>query len=431
MPNKLEPTSSEAANLPRPPQFMTLLNEILDRLWRVGLLPLHGTSEQWLAAMERGAHGAEREFLSDLRHLIESVEPDTTLTMMGRRGLRAVLKEARRHSREVEAAFERHPEISTVPIVRPVFVVGMPRTGTTFLQSLLSQAPGCRCLSPWELERPLPRDRSAWGTSDDPRRRAYERTLQRHRRTHGDMDAIHPLDSPAECWRLLLPTAICHTLFLFFGFQGYPNWAGELMRDRIRAAYSHYRRQLQYLTWVGSSPSHWVLKAPEHAYNLPALLDIFPDACIVVLHRDPLRVVPSFCSLAWRCQSSCIQNPEPSAIGRGALGALARCAEGLVASRETLDASRFFDLQYLDLTGDPLGSVERIYEHFNMAFPDSVRSAMSRWLLNKTQSPRPIHRYDAGDFALSSAEIDRAFAGYRAYFGVAYESAAGLQGGPL
>jgi hypothetical protein len=412
---------TQPARLPGPPRLPSLLNGGLERLWRAGLLPFHRSAEQWLAAVEKRAEGPERDFIGDLRHLIRSLDPDHRLTFLGRRGLWGLLEEAIRRNRRVAADFETHPEISEVAIVRPIFIVGMPRTGTTFLQMLLSRVPGCRWLAPWELELPFPR-RGDWGGSGDRRRRSYERSLARLRR-RTDLDAIHPVDSPAECWRLFVPTFLCHTLFLFFGFEGYRPWVEGLTRERARAAYAHYRRQLQHLAWQAPG-SPFVLKAPEHAFNLPALLEAFPDASVVLLHRDPLDVVPSFSSLAWHCQCLCLAEPDPAAVGRGALATLGHCGERILAARRTLNPDRFYDLHYRDLVRDPLGAAAGIYAHCGRPLGAEVRAALARWLEDRGRTPRSRHRYALDDFALTPGDVDRAFADYRDYFEVPLESAA-------
>lgn len=326
-------------------------------------------------------------------------------------GQRRWLVEILKRRLYIQRDLSRHPEILAVALERPIFVVGMPRSGTTLLHNLLLTDQGCRWLREWEVEEPWPERR---GAGEDPRERSYHERIARSRTgSSNEMDTIHAIDSPADCDLLLLPTFYANLLAVALDIPDYERWLLGLSWEAWAQPYEYYRRELQRLLWYGPG-GRWVLKSPVHLGNLRALSTAFPDARILHIHRDPARAVPSTCSMVATVRKRTMGKVDRPAIGQFILTRLAARVDSANAAREALPATvQIQDVQYLDLLRDPLGTMERIYGGFGMPLGPEGRQRMEAWLRDNPQHKRGVHRYAADDFGLSRAQLDRAFAAYR------------------
>src|SRR5262249_45277134 len=148
-----------------------------------------------------------------------------------------------------------HPEILQTPLARPIFILGMPRSGTTLLQNLLLADSGSRWLRPWEIEEPWP-ERAA----DDPREQRFRRRVEQSRSGNPEIDKIHAIDSPADCDILFLPTFFANLQTISLHLPTYDCWLDERSEEEWIAPYTYYRQELQRLTWYQAG-GHWVLKS--------------------------------------------------------------------------------------------------------------------------------------------------------------------------
>jgi len=412
-------STATASAFPNPPWWVQLLNGAAAGLHRLGLPPFHLSSAR-LAALARQKterHDLDPGPLEGLDRLLHFIDADRQLTFMGWRGLQTMVLNTLEYRRHFEQAVQAHPEILQAPLERPLFVVGLPRSGTTLLHMLLNMHPDCRWLRQWELEPPFPPPQH-WGSARDRRQRQHTAAIEKYRDRFSQLDAMHPLDSPAECWSLLWLDFITHTFFIGFGYTGYFQWADALTDASVRNAYAHYRQQLQYLNWLQPG-CHWVLKAPEHTVHLPALLATFPDARIIQLHRDPLRVTASTCNLAWFHQHYIADHHcESAALGPPTLALLTRWSQMNLTARQTLDADNFYDLHYRDLVKDPIEAVEGIYRRFDMPFPEAMGTRMQQWLAERHGAKRQKNRYRLEQFGLQPTDIEQSFADSRDYFNI-------------
>jgi len=239
--------------------------------------------------------GNER-FQVPLRAIIEGHENDSNLTFVGRFIARQMLIHMVSNRLRIHNDLEKHPEILNGEIRRPLFVTGLPRSGTTLLYNMLAQDPGGRPLLYWEAFSPSPPPCPQ--TYDcDPRIKVAERSIATLYRALPSLKLIHEINprGPAEDLLLLINTFVTPSL------QGelpkYRKWLDEVGDEVLIASYKEYREQLLLLQWKVSK-DHWVLKSPSHLFGLKALLEVFPDACVVQTHRDPAEAISSLLSLA-------------------------------------------------------------------------------------------------------------------------------------
>jgi hypothetical protein len=312
---------------------------------------------------------------------------------------------------DIDDWFADHPEIGAKPVTRPLFIVGMPRAGTTLLLNMLRFDPQRRVLWHWEGNRELPPAKAAH-MHDDPRISARVRSVNAMLDS-GALPRNHHVelgDEPTECiWPLAQD------------FKGYP-WLVQtmapdyfewLMHDAdMTAAYAYQRRYLQVLQ--SDAPGAWTLKLPSHARAVEEIIDNFPDARFVFTHRDPVKPVASSCSL---CDQ--ILGLQNSDIDRNALGYQtaklnALGAERMSSARDAHPEVPFMDIHYRAFTRDPMATIRALYEFEGLALTGEVERAMQT-ALDRHNADRIVageHRYRLEDFGLTIPQLDRMFGDY-------------------
>ncbi len=313
----------------------------------------------------------------------------------------------------VEDELARHPEILDVPVDRPIFITGLPRSGTTLLHRLMSEDPAGRPLLYWESVAPSPAPRPETYRTD-PRIAWVRHQLRREEKLSPRLAVAHEIEAeiPEEDNVLHSRDFVTPHLGFLFDVPDYVRWLSDVPADRLLENYRYARRQLQLLSWKVRG-GHWVLKSPVHQYCLDALLGAHPDARIIVTHRDPRAVVPSLCSLAAAVRGIFADRVDLRALGEEFLEAVARGAFDAGNARESLDPSRFFDVGYDRLVSDPIGTIRDACDHFGADFTPTFEANARRWLVENPQHRRGVHRYRLEDFGLDGEAVDRHFARYR------------------
>jgi len=367
---------------------------------------------------------AERlEFRDGLRALTTAFEREARLNFLGRAIAQQVALRLIRSQIRILKKLDQHPEVREQEIRRPVFVVGLPRTGTTILLALLSQDPAHRPLLLWE------------GLDPVPPKRGPDRRLQRARSAIRGFDyfspnyqSIHPMGAelPEECVLLFMPLFSSPQFDFQYRVPGYLDWLRE--RD-LGNAYRRYRDQLRLLQWQDRStlPSQnsgrWLLKDPAHLLGLQHILEIFPDACVIQTHRDPLKSLPSNCSLY--AHSRIMFSDEVDARELGAYVADGIWPEALdvaLEDRKRLPEQNFFDLRYADFMRDPILSMEGIYRHFGLELGESTREAMRAYLDRHPRAADRVHSYSLEQFGLSAEGQRKRYEAYCERFDIPSES---------
>lgn len=307
-------------------------------------------------------------------------------------------------------AWQRNPEILSMPVRRPVFVVGLPRTGTTFLYNLLAIDPEARPLLAWESL--FPAATSTPGREHSSNGRSRSRLLVGAlRRAVPELESIHALraDGPEECTWMMMQTFVTPAFLMAAELRTYRDWLWSLSADEMAPAYTFYRRLLQLLQWRRPG-GRWLLKSPAHLPSLGALFTAFPDARVVCLHRDLRQVIPSGCSLFAVTRRQFCDNVSPSALGSTYVDTSAQTLHrASVACAARTDA--VCHVRYQDLVDQPLDTVRHIYRFLDETMADDVDSRMTAWLKRDAQSRRRtgVHRYSLAQFGLNEEMLARAF----------------------
>lgn len=354
-----------------------------------------------------------------LRRLLESLDGEADLHPFGRMVLRGTLVKWLVTRLRLEELSRQHPEIPALPVERPVFIAGLARTGTTLLHRLLGCEPRLRPLLSWEglAPAPLPGRRAEPGRPD-PRVRLAARAERALRYLAPDFLAIHPVEADGyeEDVLLLDGSFMSPTVDSTLPVPAYSAW---LHAADQRPAYRHFRRLVQLLLW--QRPGAYLGKTPHHLENLPALLEVFPGAKVIVTHRDPARVVPSFCSMMAHARRLFSRNVDLVAIGRQLHAKQRKGVGDAMEARRMLPAASFLDVPYADLMRDPMKEVRRIYDFLDLEPDPSSIEAMNAYRARNPKDRRGVHRYGPGDFGLTREELDADFAAYREHYGIERE----------
>jgi hypothetical protein len=340
-------------------------------------------------------------------------------TLLGKIHAQGIILDALSKQIRLADYLQRFPEIRAVALPDPILIVAPFRTGTTFLHRLLAQDPDNRTPRLWEVAYAPPVDAALRGDAryfgSDPRIARAEAALRGLSRGIPGLGALHPMgvDLAEECLGLLETSFMSHSFMFYADVPSYLDWLDGRSAAEWRRAYEAYLRQLQVLHWMAPG-RHWVLKSPVHLWNLDILFDCFPGAHVVQLHRDPVAVVGSFCSLLAAYRGAFSSSADPGVIGRQATDYLRKALARGVAARRSLDPSRFIDISFDDLTADPLQAVRAIYARIGAELTDDSTARMRGWLARPAPA-RAARGPDPASFGIDVAAVRADFAGYAAF----------------
>lgn len=397
--------------------LLKTINLFAGAAWRLGI-PGELSAESILSSAQKRTGltdwGSE-DFREGLDVIIEHMG-DAPLSALGRTNAYLSMVQAAANRLCIAEHLKTHPQIHDLKIKRPLFILGFPRTGTTLLQNLLSLDTSRRALRFWELVNPVP-------VSDDPavdqkkRLRSAKRLLSFAYLIAPEMKYVHEIqaETAEECWPLFSNTFSVMNYDLQSSLSGVGDW---LMQSDMVRPYREYHQQLQLISTMQPGVD-FVLKCPEHLWFLDALLEVFPDACIVWTHRDPVASVASYCSLLSLNQRMLYGRFEPLSIGahiteRFDLGV----RRAMEARDRTGRPGQFFDVSFNELVQDPVAMVHRIQKHFDLEPSAGMDADMDRWLNNGRSDKRGKHHYSAERYGLDVAQIHTQFADYIDRFGI-------------
>jgi hypothetical protein len=410
---------------PRLPALVRTLNWGGHQLRRIGV-PVVRLDEPSLLAAARKKTGLNdfggAGFREGLRKLLDSLEQEAELSVLGRIISRTSIVDLLVNRLEMTEVHRQHPEIARGQIQRPIFVIGMPRTGTSILHELLAQDPANRTPLSWEVAKPCPPpERETYET--DPRIAEVDAKLSQTEWLIPDFKKMHPMGArlPQEC---VVITAHEFASMVFSTTHHVPDYTAWLHNDAdLAPVYASHRRMLQLLQWHCPA-ERWVLKSPGHLWSLDALVKEYPDACLVQTHRDPIKIISSLTSLSLTLRSMASDQVEPRALGREWSAYVLTALERSVAAREngTVKADQVVDVQFDDLLADTFGTIRRIYDQFGLTYTAEAESRMRRFLAENPGDKHGKHTYRFADTGLDVDEERRKVQRYQTFFGVRSEA---------
>jgi hypothetical protein len=384
------------------------LNSVGSGLKALGFdLPKLETQALFRAAVQRA--GGLTDFGSwpieePLERLIRSYRDEARLTTLGRITVREMIVSLLENLLRMEDDRQRTPALCEERIVAPVFITGLPRTGTTLLHGLLTEDPDNRVPLTWEVMYPAAADASPARLATTRRRTAAR--LEWANRLAPEFRRIHPIapDLPQECIAITAQVFMSIQFHTTHDVPSYENW---FEANGQQLGYAFHHRLLQHLQHRGSG-KRWVLKAPGHLFALGDLLARYPDAKIVQTHRDPLRVVASMASLATVLKRAFSDAADPKAIGADWADRWANALTSFLAERDRQPTDRFLDVNYERLEAAPMETVEEVYRFIGVPLSDTARSNMEAFLARNPKNKHGEHRYSLAQYGLDrDAELAR------------------------
>jgi len=359
-------------------------------------------------------------FLEPFGVLTESLDREADLHLVGRWRVREVMLRALENRLRITEAVRRDPGIADERIERPIVVCGSPRAGTSILHQLLALAPGCRAPLAWEFWCPAP--------PPDPRTDATDariplanRDVRLSAMLAPTFDGIHEQGAllPRECMSAMILDFRSDVLCAHYPVPAYIEWFNA---DDLRPAYAWHERVLQVLQRRFAAP-RWVLKSPGHMAVLPSLLDRYPDANVVVCHRDPLEMLSSVTSLLATLRWAHANSVDYHALAREQADYYHRILDRLTGFRRdgVVDPARVHDVHYAAFMADPVGTVRGVYEHFGLPFDDAYGDKIAGHLAAKPKGRLGGHQHTWADLGLDLATERARFAAYQEFFGVPSE----------
>ncbi|MBO0852943.1 MAG: sulfotransferase [Nocardia sp.] len=348
------------------------------------------------------------DYYEALGVLLESYQRDAGLTELGSKMQRYFLRGALVARALSEASWQANPGYADTEISRPIFVTGLPRTGTTALHRLLAADPRHQALEMWLTEMPQPRPpRESWAAN--PIFQQIEAGFSQHRIENPEFMGLHYMGAAEveECWQLLRQTVKSVSYETLAYLPTYSRWLRE---QDWTDAYQRHKKNLQ-LIGLGDR-RRWVLKNPSHMFALDALMRVYPDALIIQTHRDPVTIVASACSLSEEATKGWSTTFVGEKIGSTQMPLWARGLREFNRARARYDPDQFLDIEFDELRADPLGTVDKIYAAFGIEQTDAGRRAMVELdKQSRSGDRKPAHTYSLADYGLTEDQVRAEYAG--------------------
>lgn len=350
----------------------------------------------------------DTEYLEPLGILLDSYRSEAGLTEIGSKMFRFFLKGALVARLLSEASWKANPGYADVEVTRPIFVTGLPRTGTTALHRLLAADPAHQGVEMWLAEFPQPRPpRDTW--SDNPVYQQIQAGFEQHHVENPEFMGLHYMDAGEveECWQLLRQSVMSISYESLAHIPTYSRW---LAQQDWTPAYLRHRKNLQ-LIGLNDPGKRWVLKNPSHLFALDALMAAYPDALVIQTHRPPSTLIASMCSLAEHATPGWSTTFTGEQVGQDQLELWSRGLREFSTARKRHDPAQFLDIDFTDLRNDPMGTVERVYAALDTPMSEDARAAVTALdEESRSGARKPQHRYQLADYGLDEATVEAAFA---------------------
>lgn len=405
--------------LPKRPPLVRMINMAGRGLGAIGLKRPKLTVKSVQAEAEKISGASDYDgdsYLAALEPLLWGLEYEAGLNQLGRIVLRGMIVSALASRLTVVAWEKANPKAAQAEIKAPLIIFGMPRTGTTILYETLAADPTLRAPLTWEC-RDYALAHQVDDARNDPRIEKLGQNMARMDRLMPGFSAIHYFDPfiPTECVGLTI-LDLCSEQFPALAWL--PSYRNKfLLKTDFKSAYQWHKRGLRY--FQATTPGRqWVLKTPLHSAYLDALLNTYPDACLIHTHRDPMQVIASVASLCYTGRSGWSDAVDKIKYADHDANYIAEITRR--AARFRLDnpqyKDRFIDIAFKDFMRDPMAQIDRIHTHFNRELSANSRDAMRLYLENRPRHKYGVHRYTLDEFGLSKPLHDPLFTDYRQNF---------------
>jgi hypothetical protein len=350
-----------------------------------------------------------------LELLVSASNTEANLSVLGAQRLEANIIGILSNRLRIVDYLKQHPQLLERPIERPMFVFGLPRTGTTLTINLLNADPARRCLLRWESLNSVP-PAAAGALHDDPRALAEQQRLAMAIKFAPQIAAAHyeDADSPSECQFAMAPSFCAQLFDSNLHIPSYNDWF--LHKASYLPAFRFHKQMLQLLQ--AENGGRWTLKNPWHPLYLDDLITVYPDAQLVMTHRDPAEVVGSACSLIRLIRPMFSDVVDLHQIADQMIDTFDLMIARQNAYRDKHGETSICDIQYVQQLRDPIATMRQVYAHFDEPLTRQAEDAMHKVLARNPQGKHGKHIYSLEEFGLTAAGVRQHFRDYCERFAI-------------
>lgn len=398
--------------------MLNIINGTGYALRKVKLDPFKINADNIVAKAKKKANfnGSLPKAEEGLKVLVNSINNDANPNPFGSLAVKGLLERILYGRYMIEKEMSLNPRIEDQAITEPVFIIGMPRTGTTILHAILHQDPVHRSPLAWECLLPYPAATPETFRNND-QLSTVEKEFEQLFKLVPDFRRKHYMeaDAPQECLGI--------TAFDFNSFQfsaqlylpSYMDWFSH--QSDMLGTMRFHKRFLQYLQSGGVVGDRWLLKSPVHLRRLPEIFEVYPDARIIMTHRGPADIVSSTASLISSVRTLYSDNEDPHVTGKEQAMLWSEYFQRFLESRKKLGKEdQIIDIKFEDFLKDRYGTVERLYNHFDWDLTDAAKENIMTFLDENPRDKFGKHHYTLDTFGLKEGEINKQFSNYLNFY---------------
>jgi hypothetical protein len=369
------------------------------------------------AALQRAGREAfeDSSFVPPLQRLIASCNAESDLNALGRNAVKYEIHRSLHNLLEFERRERDDPRLLARPIERPIFITGMPRSGSTFLHRLLVRDISIAAPLSWRLVHPHPSAAGRLGQTFD--RAKVQAQFYLMRLLAPELNSLHQVAAaePEECTDI---TAQVFQSLRYDSVYRVPSYQSWLQRHGHVEAYRFHKRFLQHLD-AQAPGRRWILKSPDHVFALEDIKAVYPDAQWVFIHRDPVAVLASVARLTEVLRRPFSRSVDLQEIGQQVCASWLDGAQRMM--RAAAASNSILQLHYREIIADPPQAVARLFRHAGHAASGEAAQRMRKWLGNRSNRGHRPRRYDLASFGLDGEALREQFKPYTDTFGVQLE----------
>lgn len=398
--------------------MLNIINGTGYALRKVRLDPFKMDADSIIAKAKKkaGFNGSIPKAEDGLARLIWSINNEAKPNPFGSLAVKGLLNRLLYGRYMVEKELAENPWIEEQEITEPIFIIGMPRTGTTILHAIMHEDPAHRSPLAWECLLPYPAS-TPENFQDNPRLHTIEKEFEQLFKLVPDFKRKHymEVDAPQECLGI---TALDFNSFMFSAqlyVPSYMDWVFE--ESDMLGTMRFHKRFLQYLQSGGVKGDRWLLKSPVHIRRLPEIFEVYPDAKFIMTHRGPADIVSSTASLMSSVRTLYSDKEDPNVTGKEQAELWSKYFDKFIDDRKALGREdQILDLKFEDFVKDQVGMIKKIYDRFGWEMSNTAEYNFRNFLRENPKDKHGKHVYSLNDFGLKEEVVNNQFAKYLDFY---------------
>ncbi len=353
-------------------------------------------------------HLANSIYKQGLQHFVNNINSNN-LNPATRNFLKGEIKRTLTNRLKIAEFINKNPGVTDTDLNDPIFILGMPRSGTTALHAMFACIEGCRVLKLWELHYPTAFHEGEKAIIRAKNKSRYYAFLQNFSKP--EQKYIHPVDAelPDECFRLLFNSFTSLAMSSAVGLDSYEDW---ILQCDMAPSYKEYKQQLQIL-YRSLPDKQLILKAPEHLWHLDTLFETFPTARVIWTHRDPFKAIVSYASMISMFRRTAYANCDFKNIGPYLIKIFERGLKKAILFRKKINREeQFVDVYCNEINRMPIPTMEKICNRFSIEINKQDKVTLQGWLGSERKDLPGVHVYDSDRYGISANQVRDTFQFY-------------------